>query len=465
MNAPTIWILFPIGFALFAFIFRNNRRLMTYFIGGLCGFLTILALTVRLDAVFPLGPLNVEIASTLDIFGRKFIIEDGDRFLLALFYGIGTLWFFGSRISGTNSFFIPNGLAMIGLLIAALAVQPFLYAALLIEIAVLLSIPMLSQPGEIVKHGVLRYLIFQTLAVPFVLIAGWGFEQAPISSISQQLYFMSTILLGLGFSFWLAVFPFYTWVPLIASEGQTYVAGFIFTTIPTTALFLLLDFYNKYSWLRSDPIFGVSMQLLGIIMVVSGGIWTAFQSSLTRLFGYIVIVETGFALLAFSLNSQVGWQIYVSAFLPRIIAIALCSLAIAVLRKQELMPSLENFKGEFYSHPFATTSFLIGWFSICGLPLLPGFPIRLAILTSMAQVSLNAAIWTSIGTIGLFVAGFRMISVFFSRSESNVIKFQETTLQVILFSIGSFSLFIIGIFPKVFLSPLQELLSAYINLL
>jgi formate hydrogenlyase subunit 3/multisubunit Na+/H+ antiporter MnhD subunit len=465
MNAPTIWVIIPAGFALFSFIFKNNRTFLTYFIGSLCGFLTILALTVRIDAVFPLGPLNVEITSTLEVVGRKFIIEDGDRFLLALFYGIGSVWFFGSRISGTNSFFIPNGLAMIAFLIAALAVQPFLYAALLIEIAVLLSIPMLMQPGDSVKQGVLRYLIFQTMAVPFVLLAGWGFEQAPISSNSQQLYFMATILLGLGFSFWLAIFPFYTWIPLISSEGQPYVAGFIFTTIPTTALFLLLDFYNKYSWLRDEPIFGTSLQLLGIIMVVSGGIWTAFQSSLTRLLGYIVIVETGFALIAFSLNSQVGWHVYVAAFLPRIISVAVCSLAVSVLIKQQLIPSLDNFKGEFYKQPFATSAFLIGWFSICGLPLLPGFPIRLTILTGMALESKNAAIWTAIGTIGLFLAGFRMIAVFFSRSESNKIKIHETTIQVILLSAGSLALFIIGIFPEIFLTSLKDLLAAYKNLL
>ncbi len=160
MNAPIIWIFIPLIFAIFAWIFRSNRTLVMYLIGGLCGFLTILALTVKIGLIFPLGPVNTEIATTLDILGRKFIIEDGDRYLLAIFYGIGTVWIFGSRVSGTNSFFVPNSLAMIALLLAALAVQPFLYAALLIEIAVLLSIPMLIQPDEPVKQGIFRYFNF-----------------------------------------------------------------------------------------------------------------------------------------------------------------------------------------------------------------------------------------------------------------------------------------------------------------
>ena len=465
MNAPIIWIFIPLISAFIAWILRKNRTLVIYLIGGLCGFLTILALTVKVGLIFPLGPVNTEIATTLDILGRKFIIEDGDRYLLAIFYGIGTVWILGSRVSGTNSFFVPNGLAMIALLLAALAVQPFLYAALLIEIAVLLSIPMLIQPGEPVKQGIFRYLIFQTMAIPFILLAGWGFEQAPISPNSQQVYFMSAIFLGLGFSFWLAVFPFYTWIPLIAREGHPYTAGFIFTTIPNTALFLLLDFYNKYSWLRTEPIFNGSIQILGAIMVVTGGIWAAFQRTITHLFGYIVIVETGFALLAFSLNSAVGWHVYVAAFLPRIIAVALCSLAIAIWKNKKTTSSLENLKGEFYKHPFVTTSFLIGWFSLCGLPLLSGFPIRLSILSGLADTSLAIAIWAAIGSIGLFFAGFRMIAVFFSRVESNKIEINETTIQAIFLSVGSLALFVIGIIPNIFLSPLMELLTAYKNLL
>jgi NADH:ubiquinone oxidoreductase subunit 2 (subunit N) len=465
MNAPIIWVFIPLVFALFAWIFRNNRTFIVYLIGGLCGLLTIFALTVKIGLIFPLGPINIEIGTTLDILGRKFIIEDGDRYLLAIFYGIGALWTFGSGISGTNSFFVPNGLAMIALLLAALAVQPFLYAALLIEIAVLLSIPMLVQPDELVKLGVFRYLIFQTMAVPFILLAGWGFEQAPISQNSQQVYYLAAVLLGLGFSFWLAVFPFYTWIPLIAKEGNSYTAGFIFSTIPNTALFLLLDFYNKYSWLRTEPIFSESIQILGVIMVVTGGFWAASQRIVTNLFGYIVIVETGFALLAFSLNTPVGWQVYVAAFLPRMMALALCSLALAIWKNKNIYPSLENLQGEFYKHPFVATSFLVGWFSLSGLPLLSGFPIRLSILTGLANTSLAISIWAAIGSFGLFIAGFRMISAFFARSESNKIEIQETTIQVIFLSVGSMVLFIMGLVPNIFLTPLQELLVAYKNLL
>ncbi|PKN82129.1 MAG: hypothetical protein CVU46_18305, partial [Chloroflexi bacterium HGW-Chloroflexi-8] len=124
------------------------------------------------------------------------------------------VWFLGSKIAVTNTEFTPNGLGILALLTAAFSVQPFLYSALIIEIAVLISIPMLIQPSKLLEIGVSRFLIFQTLAMPFILLAGWGFEQATISSNSAQINLFSAVLLGFGFSLWLAVFPFYTWVPL-----------------------------------------------------------------------------------------------------------------------------------------------------------------------------------------------------------------------------------------------------------
>ena len=97
--------------------------------------------------------------------------------------------------------------------------------------------------------------------------------------------------------------------------------------------------------------------------------------------------------------------------------------------------------------------------------MLSGFPIRLSILSGLADTSLGIAIWAAIGSIGLFFAGFRMIAVFFSRSEANKIEINETTIQAIFLSVGSLALFIIGIIPNIFLSPLMDLLTAYKNLL
>lgn len=464
MNAPQIWIFTPLAFSIFIFLIRKKRLLAIYLAGGLCTFLAILAFTVKIGQVFPMGPSSWEINSTMNILGRAFILEDGDRTLIALIYGMGAVWFFGSRISATNNEFTPNGLGIIALLTAAFSVQPFLYSALIIEIAVLISIPMLIQPSNLLEIGVSRYLIFQTIAMPFILLAGWGFEQATISSNSAQINLFSAVLLGFGFSLWLAVFPFYTWVPLLAETGHPYAAGFIFALFPTTVQLILVDFINNYSWLRSTAIINSASQLMGVVMIVISGLWAAFHKSLLRLFGYLVLVDIGFSLIAFSSNSHVGWEIYFAAILPRLLSIAICSLAISILRGQRVTLHLDSMKGQFYSTPIAIIAFLIGWFSLSGFPLFPGFPLRLGLLMNLSENALVLSIWAVFGMFGLYFASFRMISVFFSHSGDRRIIVNETPIQAIFLGIGIIILFYLGLFPGVPNQIFTPVLEVYKNL-
>jgi len=464
LNAPQIWIFAPLAFSILIFVIRKKQLLAIYLAGGLCAFLAILAFTVKIGQVFPMGPTSLEINSTMDILGRAFILEDGDRTLIALIYGIGAVWFLGSKIAATNIEFTPNGLGILALLTAAFSVQPFLYSALIIEIAVLISIPMLIQPAKYLEIGISRFLIFQTLAMPFILLAGWGFEQATISSNSAQINMFSAVLLGFGFSLWLAVFPFYTWVPLLAETGHPYAAGFIFALFPTTVQLILVDFINNYSWLRSTAIINSASQLMGVVMVVISGLWAAFHKSLLRLFGYLILVDIGFSLIAFSVNTHVGWEIYFSAFFPRLLSIAICSLSISILRAQKVTLHLDSMKGQFYSSPIAIIAFLTGWFSLSGFPLFPSFPLRLGLLMNLSENTLVLPIWSVFGMFGLLFASFRMISVFFSHTGNRKIVVSETPIQVIFLGIGIIILFYLGLFPGFYNQIFTPVLEVYKNL-
>jgi len=451
-------------FSLILFFIRANRLLTLLVGGGISAFLALLALTFKIESVFPLGPLSLEISSTFTILGRNFVIADSERVIVALMFSLCAFWIFGSRISGTNSFFVPHVLAIITLFVAALSVQPFLYAALIIEIAVLISIPIFFQRGQPVKQGIIRYLVFQTLAVPFILFSGWGFEAAPSSVDSQATYYQAGVLLAIGLGLWLAIFPFHTWVPLLARDGHPYSAGFIFSMIPTTILIFFMDFLNNFSWLREQLLLLTVSQILGIVMIVMGGLFAAFQRELTRLIGYAVMVEIGFSLLAMSLNQIIGWQSYILILIPIIIGIAICTLAISIWKNKELNMDIDSFHGEFYKSTFTMVGFLVGWFTFSGLPLLPGFPTKLPILIGLSQISITPIIFVSIGLFGLFVAGFRFLAIIFSTGNVSNDSYSESLLQKLYFSFGIVLLLAMGIFPSLVLNPFLEILSAFTNL-
>jgi NADH:ubiquinone oxidoreductase subunit 2 (subunit N) len=464
VSAPIIWIGIPFVLSIFLFFLREQRLLTLIIGGGISAFMALLALTFKIESVFPIGPLSLEISSTLTILGRNFIISDNERFIVALLFSMCTFWIIGSRISGANSFFVPNVLAIISLFIAALSVQPFLYAALIIEIAVLISIPIFFQRGQPVKQGILRFLVFQTLAVPFILFSGWGFEAAPTSVDSQAAYFQAGILLIIGLGLWLAIFPFHTWVPLLAKDGHPYAAGFIFSMFPTTILLFFMEFFNTYNWLREQSLLITISQVLGIVMILLGGLFAAFQRELTRLIGYAVMVETGFSLLALSLSQTIGWHSYILILIPRLIGIAICTLALSIWKNKDMNLDMDSFQGEFYISTFSIVGFLVGWFSLSGLPLLPGFPTKLPILIGLSETSFTPIIFVSIGLFGLFMAGFRFLAIIFQKTDETIKIDSEPLIQKIFFSFGIILLFLIGIFPSLFLNPFLEILTAFSNL-
>ena len=467
MNAPLIWIVAPVLVGVFLWFFQNNPRMTLRISVSVCGLLAVLAWLLPISAPIRMGVRVYEVLPTLTVLGRRLVLENSDRSLLVLMYGMGVFWLFGARTAGANRLFPAVGLVLMGLITAAIAVEPFLYAALLIEIAVLLSIPMLTRTDRTNQRGILRYLIFQTLALPFILLAGWAASGVEANPTDQRLLLQALVLLGLGFSLWMAIFPFYTWMPLLSEEAPPYETGFILSLLTLGTSLLLLTFLDSYSWLRSYASLGTILSLTGALMVSTAGIWAAFQQNLRRLLGYAVIFEGGFSLLALSLQSQPGYEIFIAGLAPRIITLAIMALALGVLRfyHTPVTLTLDGVRGDFHRYPFISSALTLVLFSLAGLPLLGSFPLRIVLLEALAQQSLSIVIWVLVGMFGFFLSGIRLLAVLLDGGQTNDWQIKERWQQIVLLGVGILVLFAIGIFPQLTLSPLLNILKAFKHLL
>jgi formate hydrogenlyase subunit 3/multisubunit Na+/H+ antiporter MnhD subunit len=327
MSAPLVWIGLPAIFAGLLFVLRPGKRVSALVGTGVALGLSALALWLPPESSFTLGRWVITLQSTFSVLGRQLVLGPQDQWLLVLLYAMLALWLGGSHLAGVAWNLPVLGLAMISLLIAALAVEPFLYAAIFIQMAVLLSIPLLVPRGKRPGLGSLRYLIFQTLGTPFILISGWMLGSGEIAS--TDVVFMHRVLgsLGLGFVMLLGVFPFHTWIPLLMEEIHPYVAGFLVWLLPLAISLFGLGFFERYTWLRESGMVYVYLQLSGLLMTLVGGISAAFETRLGRIFGNLVLVETGLMLLALGLGPDSGWRLYALMVFPRTLAYAVWSLA------------------------------------------------------------------------------------------------------------------------------------------
>lgn len=447
VDAPLIWIIFPIAFGAVLILIQNQRILSIA--GGSAALLLALAgQFIPIEEALRLGGFSFKIDSSFVVLGRVLAISPPEGSLLALIYGGAALWFFGSEASGTAPRIVPLGFMITGLMVASIAVEPFLFAALFIEMAILLAIPMLTSIYRPPGRGVVRFLIYQTLAMPFILLAGWllgGVEASPgdIALASQ-----SASILGLGFAFLLAIFPLYNWIPMLMEEASPFSVGFLLWILPTITIIFGAGFLDRYSWLRSSPQLIVALRSAGLLMIVTGGLWAAFQRHLGRILAYGLIAETGFSLLALSVDSRLGIPILFLLIPARSLFLAVWALALTVIKDQAETLTFRESQGVLRVTPFAGTGMLLATLSAGAFPLLAGFPARLALWEAVSQVSTGSAIWMGVGIAGLLFSAIRSFAVISMAQEYTGWETRENLIQRTMLGLGVIGLFILGIFPQ-----------------
>jgi NADH-quinone oxidoreductase subunit N len=447
MSAPTLWIVVPLFLGVFL-LFIDNQRILSV-LGGLFALaLALIAQFVPIELAMKLGSFSLKIDSSLIILGRVLIIQPAEGSLLALIYSAAALWFFGAAAAKAATRIVPMGFMIIALMVASIAVQPFLYAALFIEMAILIAIPMLTTIYAPPGRGILRFLIYQTLAMPFILLAGWLLAGVEASPGDLALTAQSAAMLGMGFAFLLAIFPLYSWIPLLIEESSPYAVGFLLWILPTITIIFGAGFLDRYSWLRSSPQLILALRYLGLLMIVTGGAFAAFQRHLGRIMAYGSIAETGFSILALSLDFRLGIPILFLLIPARALGLAVWSLSLTIIKENVETMRFGAAQGILRITPLAGAGMIVATLSTGAFPLLAGFPARLALWESLSRVSLSSALWMTIGIIGLLTSAFRSLAVISMAEEYTSWKPRENRTQMIMLGLGMIGLFILGLFPQ-----------------
>ncbi|HET7142590.1 MAG TPA: proton-conducting transporter membrane subunit [Anaerolineales bacterium] len=448
MSAPVVWILIPFILGILIF-FLLPERYSAVAGGTAATILSLVALIFPIDVALLLGSVSLKISTSVQFFGRSFVLNTADGSLLAVIYGITALWFFGTQASGTIKRFVPLCLMIVALLTASIAVEPFLFAAVLIEIAAMLAIPLLVPPYQKPGKGVIRFLIYQTLAMPFILFSGWmlaGVEASPgdLGSTAQ-----AGAMLGMGFAFLLGVFPLYNWIPMLMEESSPYVTGFLLWALPTFTIIFALGFLDQYTWIRNTPQLLSAIQAAGVFMAVSGGFFAAVQRHIGRMMGYAAIAEVGLIIVAMSLKSAELVNITFLLLIPRGLELVVWSLALSIIKRKAYSLRFNELQGLARSHPLTVTALILAHLSMTGFPLLAGFPSRIALWQGLAGQSIPVSLWIFLGLLGLLIASIRTLAVFVMAEDRTPWELSESWTQIFMLGLGVIGLFLLGMLPQI----------------
>ena len=458
MSAPLLWILLPIGMGALLLLVTRERAVSV--LGGLTtGALSLLALLIPIDTALLIGSASFKLQGTFSVLGRSFTLLPAHGPLLAILFGLAALWFFGAESLGLSRRLIPLSMMILGLLVASIAVQPFIFAALLIEIASLLAVPMLLPPDRKPGRGLVRFIIYQTLAMPFILFAGWLLTSIETSPGDAKLTSAAIAMLGIGFALLLALFPLNVWIPMLFDEASPYLVGFLMWLLPLVTALFAMDFLDRYTFLRGSTELLLALRLSGILMVFTSGLWSVFERHLGRLMGYAVIAETGFLLIGLGLGNDAGVQSIFMQIIPRGIAFAAWAYALTIISAQADSLRYYDIQGALRVVPLASIAVIAAGLSVAGLPLLGDFPARLTVLQTLAAQSPAMLAWVMLGVLGMLVGVIRTVSAMAAAPAEAAWESHEEIAQRIWLGAGILSLFALGVLPQI-MNPLLKNLPA-----
>lgn len=464
-STPLIWVVLPIVVAVDCLVL-SKRRVLGILLTAVTAFgLALLAAFFPEDLTLSIGPLTLVFEESLMILGRQITLAYDIFPFIAFIFAMTGIWALSGMVPGVPGNFLPISLVMTASLTAALGVQPFLYAALLIETAVLVSIPMLDAGGKESYRGVFRYLSFMTIAMPFILIAGWLLTGVVILPPESPLVGQTAVVLALGFALWLAVFPFHSWVAMVSQHSHPTVVSFLLFILPTTILVFSLNFFNRYAFLRTSAEFFNIIRIIGTVMIVFGGVWTAIQDDLKRAFGYSTLVETGFSLLAIGLSADGGLNWLLMLFPARALGYWLWGYTLARFEHHCESLDMNAVQGFGRKFPLLSAGLILAQLSLAGLPLLASFPVKIALLTDTISIRAGLGTWAFIGNLGLFLFTIRLLFILIMETNEEVsvslwsiTEKRSEYLPVIIFVL---ILVVIGLFPDTFLSGITGILTAF----
>jgi NADH-quinone oxidoreductase subunit N len=455
MNAPFLWIITPAIVSIFLLIIKDdNIRKIVYIAFSIGFFISTLIINISLLGEENLLPF--EISASFNILGRSLILLEEDKILVQIIFLINAFWGIAIFLLNKESRIIPFGFIYSSFILGAVSVDPFLYSALIIEIAVILSIPLMIDNLKNRKIGIMRYLIYQTMAMPFILLAGWFLAGGEIIPVTQDQLIQASVLLGLGFVFWLAVFPFHSWVPMVFEESDPINSGYILLLLQTFSFILIIKYLNGFAWLRNFALFFQAFRFLGIIMVVFGSVGYFFQKKISKMIGYEFLYSTGIILISIGFSNTRGIGLFSTLIGSRLFGISMFIWAVSYFEKKVDNLSLFNYGEVVKEEPIAGAVFIYSLLSLAGMPLTIGFPPLQTMYQYLAMDYVFSLILLIIGTGLKTIIAFKFIRNILKEGinlkELLVIKREN----IFMFS-SLVLLILIGLFPKIALEPFDNL--------
>ncbi len=388
---------------------------------------------IPMDRTFVLWGRELAIGGGVTVFGRSILVGSLAQTALTFLFLIGAALFLLAWPLESGELYAPIGLGVLGLLAAALVVRPLVYAMLILELAVALSVLLLH--GGV---GGARYLTFCVLALPGPLVAHWLLDMYALTPDQTGLLSTASLLIGLSFALMLGLVPFHPWVPALARRESPLAVALIFSAVSGTVWFLLLDYLRTYPWLGQSPYWSSTLTVLGIGTAVIGGLLGTTRRGWGALLGYAVMLDTGMLVLALGRGEALGLELERAMMLTRTWGVLTMAAGLAAIGAGQKSAEPEV-------SPWGAVAAVAGLLSLAGFPPTVGFVSRWGLYRLLFQEQPLMVAALLLASVGPVVGFLRMLPV---SLKSGIPARRAMTLTDLWLALASFGAVTLGLFPQ-----------------
>ncbi|OUU76464.1 MAG: hypothetical protein CBC30_03525 [Chloroflexi bacterium TMED70] len=363
-------------------------------------------------------------------------------------------------------------LSLVGSLLVIMSID-FITLYLSLELA---SLPIISLVafgrGKFSLEAAFKYLILASLSTGIFLM-GVAYIYGITGSIDivniNISYINPALILGLvflfmGIAFKLSIAPWHMWTPDTYQGSPMPIVTYLSTVSKVAGFVLIMRIFLEIFSVNFDSYnFIIFLSLVAFLSMTIGNFGAIFQKDLKRLFAYSTVAHAGYMLvgvIALISTSSAGSTtlFYVIGYAITNLTVFFCLQHIINLTQSS---SIDSLKGLFHTYPLVSIMLTVSILSLLGIPATVGFMGKVLVFSSAVD---NGLAWLAIvGVINSFISAYYYLGILrniFMSSEKFEQKSNSNNNYILVASLSSLIVLVLGIFPDVLLSVIDDVMSA-----
>jgi len=260
----------------------------------------------------------------------------------------------------------------------------------LVEISALSSYAMLASGRGYAYYATFKYIIMGTIGACFYLLGvGYLYIKTGTLNMADLFRMLATpemhqsisirigfILIILGIWIKMAFFPLHGWLPNAYSRASTTTSCLIAPLMTKVSVYIMLRL--MFSVFSVEYVFGVIpwhelVVWLASLAIVAGSISALAQRNLKKMLAYIIVAEVGYMVGGAWLANANGLTGTVYHILSDALMTLCLFMAVGAIIHKTGKISFDAMDGIFRKMPITSAVFILGGFSIIGIPPTCGF--------------------------------------------------------------------------------------------